>query len=283
MGELLRILPVVIIGISAVVMYGCEERLGAEPVGDEEALRGLVDELTDWFAVDGHLGDESEDPPTKGEIAVRTWWREVRRPIPRRITIDVVGDSALAIVEADIHGWFTILVDADPDSIIRKELADSSVRFAVFKRDTASTYHRGWRLHALSGVEVTSDTQTVRIDSVRVQLVHAGSDMLVVDPLALFQRDEMITLPPDSRVEVTTYTNDSTGCVYLHTFRPMRPHRWRFRHRGDGVYHGVWFTPGRPGIYHAAVDIIQHETIHDDEYPYDSNAWLLPYRVIRGE
>jgi len=114
----LKVLPLIIGGAFAIAMYGCQERISADAVGDEETLRGLVEELGDWFAVDGHFGEESEDPPGKDEIPSKFWYREVDRPIPRRIAIDVAGDSGFAMIEADIHGWFNILVDVDPDSLI---------------------------------------------------------------------------------------------------------------------------------------------------------------------
>lgn len=279
MDTFLKIHVLGILCFSIIAMYGCEEKLTDADKTDEETIQDLVSELSDWFAVDGHLGKESEDPPIKEPIPAIFWWREVDRPIHRIITVDVAGDSAFATIQADIHGWFNIVIDVDPDSLIHKDLADSSIRHAVFKKDTVSTYHRGWRLLGLSGVEIVSDTNTVRVDSVRVEVVSTEWDTLIVDPLQIFSREGVLTLPPDVQVEVTAYTNDSTACVFLHTFRPWRPHRWRFRHRGNGVYHGFWYTPHRLGIHHAAVDIIHRDTIYDDEYPYDSNAWLLPYRV----
>lgn len=279
MRTLLKIHGLAILCFSIIMMYGCEEKVTEAEKTDEEALQDLVNELSDWFAVDGHLGEETtEDPPTKEPILPIFWWRKVDRPIHRIITVDVIGDSAFATIQADIHGWFNIMIQ--PDSLIHKDLADSSIRYAVFKRDTVSTYHRGWRLMGLSGVEIVSDANTVEIDSVRVEIVDTGWDTLIVDPLEIFSREDVLTLPPDAQVEVTAYTNDSTACVFLHTFRPWRPRRWRFMHLENGVYHGFWFTPHRHGIHHAAVDIIQYETIFDDEYPYDSNAWLLPYRII---
>ncbi len=268
----------VLLCVCIIVTYGCEKGITVAGNADEEAIQDLLSELPDWFSIDGHLGDESEDL-AKDAVSPIFWWREVNRPIHRIVTIDVVGDSAFATIEADIHGWFNIVIDVDPDSLVHKDLDDRSIRYAVFKKDTASTHHRGWKLVSVSGAEIVSETNTVRIDSVRIEVLDIGWDTLVVDPLEIFAREEVLTLPPGVQVEVTAYTNDSTACVFLHTFRALRPHRWRFLREGNGVYHGFWFTPRRLGIHHAAVDIIHHETIFDDEYPYDSNAWLLPYRV----
>jgi len=278
MRTFVKIHTLAVLCISIIMMYGCQERLTKTEETDEETIQNLVDELADWFSIDGHLGEESGDS-IKEPIPAIFWRRDVNRPILRTITVDVVGDSAFATIQGDIHGWFNIVVDADPDSLIQKDLADSSVRYAVFKRDTVSTYHRGWRLIGLSGVEIVSDSNTVRVDSVRVEVPSMGWDTLVVEPLDIFPRDKVLTLPPDMEVEVTAYTNDSTAYVFLHTFRPLHPHRWRFRHLQNGVHHGFWYTPGRLGIHHAAIDMIHHDTISDDEHFYDSNAWLLPYRV----
>ena len=283
MRTLLEASVLPILCVSMLMTHGCEQNITEAERRDEEAIQDLIAGLSDWFAVDGHLGKESEEPQGKEPIRPIFWWREVERPIPRIITIDLVGDSAFVTVERDIEGWFNIVVDVDPDSILHKVLADSSKRYAVFKRDTVPEYHRGWRVVSLSGVEIVSDFNTVRIDSVRLELAASGWDTLIVNPLQVFAREEVLTLPPDAEVEVTAYTNESTACVFLHTFRPWRPHRWRFRHQGDGVFYGRWVTPHRLGIHHAAVDIIHHDTIYDDAYSYDSHAWLLPYRVTRGQ
>lgn len=272
-----KLYALAILCLSIIVMYGCEQKVTEAEKTDEEVIQDLVNELSDWFAVDGHLGKESQEPPGKDSIPTIFWWREVERPIHRIITVDLVGDSAFVTVQADIEGWFNLRIP--PDSTIEKELADTATRYAVFKRDTVPGYHRGWRLMGLSGAEVVSDTNTVRIDSVRVEVLATGLDTLIVDPLEIFSRGEVLTLPPGAEVGVTAYTNDSTACVYLHAFRSWGPRRWRFSHMGNGVYHGFWTTPRRLGIHHAAVDIIHHDTIYDDEYPYDSNAWLLPYKV----
>jgi hypothetical protein len=48
---------------------------------------------------------------------------------------------------------------------------------------------------------------------------------------------------------------------------------------GDQSYSGVWHAQLLPAVRFAVFDCLQHETLHDDEYPYDFNGWLFPYLV----
>jgi len=257
--------------------YGCKKKATEPEETDEDALRTLVSE-SDWFDTESHFGEE--DTSGEGSLSPITpvfWWRELTLPVERTVTIEVVGDSAFVTVVADVAGYFNIIVDSEPDTVVHKVLGDTVRRYAIFKRYAEETQHRGWRLYKVSGAESVSDVNTVEIDS--VHLLSTSYDTMLTDPLALFLVEDALTFGLGEECSLTVYAGDPSAFVFLHAFRLLRHRRWRFHNDGGGVYSGVWFAPLRAGIHHAALDMIQHETLLDDTYPYDSNCWLMPYKV----
>jgi len=173
---------------------------------------------------------------------------------------------------------------------IRKRLADTSVRKAVFVRhkvereggeDVEDGFRDGWtrwRLRAISGAEITSDGGTRVIESVRLQ-VGDRIDVTVTDPLELQVRSELVRLPAGTPVHVTVETADPTDVVVLYA----RWGRMRLRRMDDGSFQGRFLTPRLDGLRHLAVNALSRGTLFDDEAPYDSKAWALPYVVVADE
>jgi hypothetical protein len=54
-------------------------------------------------------------------------------------------------------------------------------------------------------------------------------------------------------------------------------HRIRFQNNGDDTYSLVWTTTATDGVRHFGVNALSHGTLFDDQAPYDSQAWILPY------
>jgi hypothetical protein len=82
-----------------------------------------------------------------------------------------------------------------------------------------------------------------------------------------FDRDDSVT------VTATTLRNDDI-VVIQHRHR-----RLRFHNNGDNTYTGVFRAAFLARVNHAGVNALSRGTLFDDEEPYDSQAWILPYVV----
>jgi len=266
-----------IVIIPLIVFFGCgkEEVEGIDE--DRAAIESLM-ETSPYLGATEHYGEEDIDG-TKEEIIPICWWRGHPTTIERDVHITIVGDSAFAEINTTIYDTLYILAgDSIGDTTLQlytKFFIDHGKRYAVFKRDTVANYHRGWRLYALSGVDVTSEPNTVQIDSIKIDW--GDSTRVITDILKLKTREEVLTISPDEVFTISVYTNDTTALVFLHTWRGNRSRRWRLHH-GHGRFHG-YCRAALGGIHHIAVDIMTHSTLFDSDEPYDSNTWIIPYRI----
>lgn len=287
----------VIIGL---VFWGCSEKTtepGTNP--DEESIRSIILENPSYFNTQNHYGEEDT---TGGKFSGRSpintffWYREILPNPNIQVNIDIIGDSAFVTWTGEFDGILHLFASETfpPDSIIEytKDFTDKGIRYAIFKRfyspDEDPQHRRGWRLVELSGAEIISkDVNTVWIDSVRLNC-SSYPDTLLNDPLALFEKEDIITLIPEEECTLTVYTNsDSANAAYvfLHSWRRhIQNHRRRFNYIGNGVFTGVWFAPSNlsgaiNAIHHCAFDMISRETLKDDTLSYNANAWLFPYKV----
>ncbi len=254
---------------------------------------------------DGSFGVAGGGLSTEAAIDPGFWFRLIRRHERRFIVEFEKPDTMTVLAHVRIVdrlvGTFNVVTK--PDTIegevvartwIQKPLADTGIRKAVFRRhrivrdgvdetgrdreDLEDGHRDGWsrwRLVALSGVEVTSDDGTRRIESVRLQ--SGDVDVTVTDPLELQRvRQGLLHLPPGAPVMVTVQTADPEDVVVLYS-------RWgRMRLRpGEtpGTFVGRFRTPLEGGLRHIAVNALSHGTIYDDVAPYDSKAWGIPFVV----
>ena len=75
---------------------------------------------------------------------------------------------------------------------------------------------------------------------------------------------------------VTTLRDDDLVILLLHG------HRLRFSNNGDGTYTTSLQLPSgerADGLRHIGVNAFSHGTLFDDQLPYDSQAWILPFTV----
>jgi hypothetical protein len=276
------------------------------PSAMDEAQVAEILSLEPELVEDGEF--ESEETTTIGggdgrlaAISPIRFWRTIR-DVDRYFTFafadtDSTGRPTTAIVTVHKHlfGRFNILVgvpgsdDVAMDSttrIVRKPLADHWVRRILLKRiPTVDSKRNPWRIVATSGVKVTSRGAETQIVSLRVQA--AELDTTLTDPLQFMRLRRFLRLEPGSAVTftATTLTNDDVVVMCL------RGHRFRFHNNGDNTYTAVWKVPdlrltnsAGPGprppharIFHFGVNALSHGTLFDDEAPYDSQAWLLPF------
>jgi hypothetical protein len=238
------------------------------------------------------IGAEGAGVGTAGldaEIRPLTFWRTIRS-VDRRYDVrlsdpDSTGrpTTALVTVHKQLHGTFNILTGDLPldssRSVVRKRLDDHWVRRVMLKRipvavaTTSNTRRWGWRVAAISGVEITSREATSAIVSLRVQT--AGFDSTVTDPLELFRLRAITKFEAGTEVTLTATTSRNDDVVVLH----HRDGRFRFHNNGDNTYTGVWRVGRGAGLRHVGVNALSHGTLFDDTLPYDSKSWILPYVV----
>ncbi len=278
-------------GLILLLAWGCEKSpTGIEFDTDEEALQQyVIDNPDGYFSCDDHYGLEDTttvENETKGEKRYTLWWR-MPTDIERDITIHIENDSAFVTFSAEVTGVFNLLVwdTLPPDTIINhpKEMHENFVRYAIFKHYSNVSKYRGWKLEKVTGVDITSDPNTVEIDSVRIKSDSYG-ETVITQSLEFFGRDEILTFHPDEEVTLTVYSADSIY-PFLHArgrnFSLRRWWRWRFRKVEDGVWELTWRTPLRNlRIRPLIFDILHKDTIDDNEYQYDSKAWIFPYRIV---
>ena len=266
----------------------------------------MSDEQTELsLAAEAALGRPAVSPAA----AIRPWryWRHIT-DVDRRFEFeffapDSNGDPTRAFVtiHKSLKGTFHILTPTPaPDDtakddgaalassgddpaplrdlrLVRKRLHDHWLRRVALVRVGASDTDRPhWRIAGTSGVSVqTVSTATVipPTDIVSLRIQKANLDTTITNPLELFRLRQLIHAVPGEEVTLTVTTVGSQNVVVL----LHRSLRFRFRNNGDGTYTGRWIVPGAPGIHHFGVNALSHGTLFDDEAPYESDAWILPY------
>jgi len=279
--------------------------MGQVPVLAEDDLFLSEEETELSLAANAALGRPSASPAA----AIRPWryWREIL-DVDRRFEFeffapDSNGDPTRAFVtiHKSLKGTFNILTptpapsDTTPTDgalatsdgpgpgpidradlrLVRKRLHDHWVRrIALVRIDPPNSDRHVWRIAGTSGVSVESvapSATDTRIQSLRIQ--KAGLDSTVTDPLELFRLKQILRAVPGEQVTLTVTTNATDDVVVL----LHRGLRFRFTNNGDGTYTGVWTVPPVLGIHHFGVNALSHGTLFDDEAPYSSDAWILPY------
>jgi hypothetical protein len=196
--------------------------------------------------------------------------------------------TAVVTVHKTLQGRFNVLAGVpgtdgttldSTTKVIHKPLVDHWVRRILLRRVAVS--ERGderWRFAATSGVRVTSRNATTHIVSLRVQT--GATDTTITDPLAFFRLRRILRVEPDAPVTltVTTERNDDV-VVLMHHDR-----RFKLHNNGDDTYSGEWrarlFVAG---VHHFGVNALSNGTLFDDQAPYDSQAWILPYVIAPTE
>lgn len=268
---------------------------------DEDEIRSLINqEFAEWFEfTESYTGDSTDEGftsltsfPTDTFQHVFAWWRNID-DVNRILDIHIENDTASVMLTREISGTLHLLLTNEPyppETLLHilKPFFDTGIRYARFIRTQVSAeLRRRWTLDALSNVEVTSENNTVAIDSIRITYPtitdSSTYDTTITDPLELQTIDQVFTFSPGTPVTITVYTNDPENiAAFLHYNTSRVIHRRvRFQYDPDNqVFFGTWNTPSEEGVYHAGVDILHRASLITDDYPYDSNAWLFVYRVV---
>jgi hypothetical protein len=282
-----------LLGLAGLIAAGCGDDstspgAGAEDQLDQQAIGQLMTGATDYFDGGQALSDDrvmventtGKLTPQGAPIESFYFIREITgRDVHREILIDREGERPIATVssEIDLTGVFHLFYD-DPENVylpgvLDKPLAAVARHGARFVRRLDAERHRGWRLVAVSGSEILSEPTTK--DIVSLEIISNSVNLTIDDPLVLVRLPDLPTFQPGEEVTLRVTTTDADDYVFLHTgflkseFRPL----------GNGVFEGTWRVGERQGRRHVGVDVIDADTLFDDQAPYDSAMWVLHYRV----
>jgi hypothetical protein len=236
---------------------------------------------------DGMYASETQAPagsvsaPAGSLAAIRPifFWRHIDR-IDRTFEFafsdtDSTGQATTAVVTVHKHlsGTFNVVAEGSSPSegtLVKKPLHDHWVRRLLLKHVAGDT-SRPWRIAATSGVQVTSRDAQTRIQSLRIQ---SGSlDTTITEPLAFIRLRRLLRFDVDGDVTLTATTNATDDVVVFY----VGDQRLRFASNGDGTYTFTWNVAATDGVRHFGVNALSHGSLFDDQAPYDSQAWILPY------
>jgi hypothetical protein len=212
---------------------------------------------------------------------------------------DSTGRPTRAVVSIRkyLAGSFNIAFDSTPgdsmpfDSVgvVHKRLHDLWERNVLLRRvHFPNATGDEWKVAAISGAQVTSYDPgastpghlafgATRIVKLRIQ--SASGDTTIDDPLRFFFLRRVPAFGPaeDVTFTVTTLTNTDVLVLIRNGFRR------RFHNNGDNTYTIFWRTSPEDGLHHIGFNALSNGTLFDDQAPYDSQAWIVPYRVIPSD
>jgi hypothetical protein len=223
------------------------------------------------------------------------WWRSIDS-ITRSVDLEF-GDpdslgratTAIATVHRHILGNFhVVLVDSSAvaDSmrqVVVKPLDDQWTRKLALRRrhldrDTTATGSReDWRIVGSSGVLVNSAGSTVDIQSVRIQT--GALDTTITDPLAMHRLRRFHCFRGLQLVHLTVTTGRNDDVVVFYRWGDRRP----FTGHGDGTYTIDFLGWDFGGLHHIGINAFANGTITSETYPYDSQAWVVPFVARDGD
>lgn len=291
-------LVLLMIGLAGLALAGCnfeEDTTGPaandQAQTDEQAINTLMADEDGYFSAGEVMTEDpvgvgrTEGKESASGAPIESFYfvrRILSREIHREIHIEIPPDGpAVATVSTieDLRGIFRLFYD-DPErvylpGVIDKRLHATSRHRAVFvrRRELTENRHRGWHLIKVSGAEIVSEPTTK--DILSLEITSHSVNQIITNPLELVPIRELPTFQPGEEVALRVTTSDPTDYVFLHTSHGKD----EFRPTGDGVFEGTWTVGERRGHRRVAVDVIDRETLFDDEAPYDSVIWVLHYRV----
>jgi hypothetical protein len=243
----------------------------ADPQDRTEVL-GTLDQ-SGWFADDFGLTGAIEDaslsvaagfdlglaPSAADSVPlVRAWGRRSGAPIGRRVTVDVLNDTAR--VRAVLRFDGTFVLDRTDDGVrnpTEKPLQEEAVQQALLVRGDPDAAGRRWHLAALSLRQWRMTDEAKR--TVRVTRVGTTVD------------------------NTTGAGNEPATFVFLHVYHAgpsaLGWARVPMRETEAGVFVREW-TVRFTGRERITVDAIDSQTFNtDSEDDYRANVWAIPYRI----
>ncbi len=291
--------------LTAVLVTACGAGTSTET--DRDAITGAIEsselfavDVTDDRSPDGAVYDASDRPPDEVQAAgaaadlPAAWGRGLFEHLQRDISISITGDTAAVVVTDRIQG--SLFVDTTDDGERNpwvKPFEDVLTRHAEFTR-----LPDGWRLTKISPLDISladPEQQTVRIQWIRAsvdgvtvwesssssELFDVPAGLPVFSPLTevLVEAKVVNSSPADYIPESFVFLHRPGGVLGRVRDRMFDDGSNGDRTASDGIFSRTYTIGQVPGRYFAAVDVIDAATLLDENAPYNSAAWGMPYIV----
>jgi len=297
-------------------VFGCEKSsdmatqpdLGIQVTSQDQAAMGSLIARDPIFTTDAAaLSDDVPSLSKMGAAIVPHGWGRKIQNASRTVTYDHVDDTTvIATVTNTLTGQVWIHIKQSPnDTIIYKPLAETITRKVEFRQVSIAGFDslRNWRMVAVSGVQGGTVNNGLIIQNITFFI--DDDTVSVTNPLdSLFQfvrgykhwgvRELRPNHAAQFKVQVTVKSTDPDSDIVV-AHRPV----W-FSHgfaygrasmkllsstsNGDGtftrVYENDWkWQSAFVGRYSVYASAITRQSIYDDQTPFSSNIWALPYVV----
>ncbi len=274
-------------------LVGCsqdESTIAPAATTDNQAIGLMVDQDAENFGLavemDGHdveSSDRSGRLRSDGAPIESFYFKRLVRS--QDVTRDVhfehpAGEPATASLSVvrDLRGIFRLFYIAPDDrfspSRLDKDLNATARRNALFVQRGGDRHFRNWRVAEISGVEIQSNPTTKIIHT--LEIISPSVNRVVLDPLALVPVEDLPAFDPREEVTVRVTTEDASDFVFLHG--PSR-RKHELERLGGGVFEGTFRVAERRGRHRVAIDVIDADTLLDENAPYDAVIWGFNYRV----
>jgi hypothetical protein len=307
----------VIIGAGLFFLFsltGCEKssRMPTQPSAsvpgsqqDQAAMASIIAQ-DPLFATDATALNDGDPSLGKTDtaIAARSWGRKIES-VSRDVTYDQIDDSTvIATVTNTLTGRVWIRVRSTPrDTIIYKPLNEAIVHKVEFGQVPVPgfTQLHNWRMVAVSGTEGGTMNGGITIQNV---IAFIGDDTVdVMSPLdSLFKFGhrnvhwglrEIVQNPATPfKIMVTVRSADPDSDIIV-AHRPVWFMSVFGYHRapmvlvssasnGDGTFTRIYASTWQGcafGRFQAMVSAITRQSIYDDQAPFSSQVWGIPYVV----
>ncbi|RMF87606.1 MAG: hypothetical protein D6739_01390 [Nitrospirae bacterium] len=267
---------------------------GAAMDADEAAVRALVESeplLAPPPPFDHLAGRDDEALASAGSGLPEHWGRRPTGPRERTVDVHIEGGVAEVAVHSRWPG--RLYVDTSFDGIFNPGVKPTD-ETAVHRLRYEKVAGR-WRLAALSLGDIRlTETERQHVAIVGITVRKDGGPAYAIDDPAALQRvgDGLFTVARGTVVTVAAraVTREATEALPPFLFLHANHHRRLMvddgTHgdavAGDGIYTARFVAgPGR-GRHRFVVDAIDRTTLaNESEDDYDSERWVVPYRVVR--
>jgi hypothetical protein len=298
---------VLLMAAAVVILIGCsrDEETSEPAVTDEQALAQLMTDDAEIENLDAWAGDDASGGGGLDETITPIGWGRIGARRNASVRVEIRGDT-LATITRTVHfnGQLRIVTDTTGGlrTFIEKPMFNTIVRKAHAVRIGNGPRPRlNWRIREITPDMLTSsdpNPHSIRIQRMQMFRNDGGtltSLMDITDPLATYlTRAALPIVRPDDEIVIWAAVDTANvvhGVLHPRVFTDGLHPRLALHDDGvypdltadDGIYSGSYFTRARTGVFLAAVDFLDHETLYDSAAPYDAASWACPYRVMPSE
>jgi hypothetical protein len=258
------------------LMYGC----GSSPMNPStgnsyDEIMTSLDGLGLW---ENYFGNDRimdfhanlEEMTTDSPIEPVCFYRLLGSP-ERSIDIEFEGDKAFATLDFNVNGQ--LVLECEDETYYKDISNDVGRRYAELEKEEDEwVVTRVTPLKGHSG-GVFPEIYVVRVASASIDTTFDSFDAL--------QDIDVLTFDPGEEVWVYAFVRDSTDVAILHHLddKCVWGHRV-MEHQGYGLFVSQYYANYKRGErFYQFVDVIDRETLLDDEAPYRAAAWTMPYYI----